>query len=62
VTVIQLTAFGSLCSCNNNISLKMAAKAAETCWWEFSAWTLKCFMLAIHIIVLIGSLLINQTP
>ena len=26
VTATQLTAFVSLCSCNNNISLKMAAK------------------------------------
>jgi len=33
VTVTQLTTFVSLYSCNN-ITLKVAAVAAETYWWE----------------------------
>jgi len=34
VTASQLTTFVLLYSCENNITLKMAAVAAETCWWE----------------------------
>jgi len=33
VTATQLTTFVPLYSCNN-ITLKMATVAAETCWWE----------------------------
>jgi len=36
VTAAQLTKFIHLYSCNNNFTLKMAAIAAETYWWEFS--------------------------
>jgi len=36
VTEKQLTTLVRLCC--NNITLKMAAIAAETCWWEFSEW------------------------
>jgi len=32
VTAIQLTTFVPLCSCNNNITLKMTVIAVETCW------------------------------
>jgi hypothetical protein len=32
MTATQLTTFVPLYSCNNNITLKMAAVAAETCW------------------------------
>ena len=32
VTATQLAIFVPLCSCNNNIALKMAARAAKTCW------------------------------
>ena len=35
VMATQLTTFVVLCSCNNNVTLKMAAIAAETCWCEF---------------------------
>jgi len=34
MTATQLTTFVPLYSCNNNVTLKMAAVAAETCWWE----------------------------
>jgi len=30
----QLTTFVLLYSCNNDITLKKAATAAKTCWWE----------------------------
>jgi len=33
LTATQLKAFVPLCSCNNS-TLKTAAIAAETCWWE----------------------------
>jgi hypothetical protein len=33
MTVTHLTTFALLCSCDN-ITLKMAAAAVETCWWE----------------------------
>jgi len=32
MTMTQLTTFVPLYCCNNNITLKMAAIAAETCW------------------------------
>ena len=32
MTATQLTTFVPLYSCNNNVTLKMAAVAAETCW------------------------------
>ena len=32
VTAAQLITFVPLYSCNNNITLKMAAIVAETCW------------------------------
>jgi len=34
VTATQLTTFVPLYSCNNSITLKMAAIADETCWCE----------------------------
>jgi hypothetical protein len=34
VTVTKITTFVHLYCCNNNITLKMAAIAAETCWGE----------------------------
>ena len=49
-----LATFVHLFSCNNNITLKMAAIAAETCWWGFSEWNtpqiLKCILWAIYIL------------
>jgi hypothetical protein len=36
VTVTQLTTFVLFYSCNNNITPKIDAIAAETCWWEYS--------------------------
>jgi len=29
-------------SCNNNVTLKMAAIAAETCWWENCEYNVSC--------------------
>jgi len=34
VSATQLTTFAALHSCNNNVTLKMAAIAAEIFWWE----------------------------
>jgi len=38
MTSTQLTAFVHLCSRNNNMTLRMAAVAVETCWWMYSVW------------------------
>jgi len=36
MTVTQAITFVPLYSFNNNVTLKMGATTAETCWWEFS--------------------------
>jgi len=53
VTATQLTTFVLLYS-YNNITLKMAAIAAETSRWEFSdeytSWILKCIFLVVYVL------------